>query len=67
MEIAELSEWLKRDIDEIKADQKDQCKMLKDLNGRSRKNSWNIKAIWTLFGGGWAVFLLWLRRELNGG
>ena len=33
-------------------------------NGRSRKNAWNIRAIWTVISCTWGVFLLWLKNKL---
>ena len=40
------------------------CGELKALNGQVKSNKWSIRAIWTIFGGGWAVFLLWLKGQL---
>ena len=67
MEVHELSEWLKRDIDEIKSDQKEQCRMLKDLNGRVRTNTLNVRGLWAVLGGAWTVFLIWFRGKMVGG
>jgi hypothetical protein len=36
---------------------------LRDMNGRSRINAWNIKAIWSIFAGAWAVLLIWIKAK----
>ena len=39
---------------------------LDKANGRSNKNCWNIRAIWTVFGGAWTLLLLYLRGDIGG-
>ena len=34
-------------------------------NGRSRRNAWNIRAIWAIFAGAWAVALIWIKAKLG--
>ena len=36
------------------------------VNGRSKHNAWNIRAIWGIFGAAWAVLLIWLRGQIDG-
>jgi len=68
MEVQELHDLLREDIRDLKDDNRGAhgaiCAELKALNGQVKSNKWSIRAIWTIFGGGWAVFLLWLKGQL---
>ena len=61
----ELWTLISGELTEIKADQKETCRLVKDLNGRVLKNSWSLRAIWSVFGLAWAGFLVWMRARLQ--
>lgn len=61
----ELWDLLRGELAELKADQKETCKYVKELNGRVLKNTWNIRAIWILFGCAKAALLVWVKAKLS--
>ena len=41
-------------------------KKLDRVNGQTAKNTWNIRAIWTIFSTALGVGIFWLRSRLGG-
>jgi len=64
MEVQELHEFMKEVRAENREDHKELCAELKRLNGTVKWNKFSIRAIWAIFGGAWAIFLVWCKSHL---
>ena len=64
MDIKDLHDLMKELREENAQAHKDICAELKQLNGTVKWNKFSIRAIWAVFGGAWAVFLLWLKNHI---
>lgn len=76
MEIQELHEQMEKGFDRIENHCDNHCGLMRvalgelrvDIrkqNGSIRDHKWNIRGLWAVFLGSWAIFMLWLRQHVG--